>query len=258
MGKYKKVLLTGGSGNLGKSVLKSNLFPGIFASSREEMDIVEEKSVVSFFEKNDPDAVIHCAAMVNMVECEENPASAMKTNIIGTYNVAKEIFERERSLGKNIRFIYISTDGVYPSTKGGYSEIDETNPYNTYGWSKLGGECVAHMLKSFCIIRTSFFDPEKIKHEFYAIDKYSSRVPISYLPKAIAFVLESNFTGTINIGGKRESDYEKYKSVKPGIKPCTYDSIAKNSPVKISRDASMDSSLWRKLTSGVKSLKIND
>ncbi len=255
---HKRILFTGGSGNLGQAIIKSGIFSDILFPSHEEMDISDEKKIAAFFEKNNPDAVIHCAALVDMKEVEKNPEKALNINVLGTANLIEEIVRRERRDGKNIRFIYISTDGVYSCTRGNYSEGDETIPYNNYGWNKLGGECVTHALSNFCIIRTSFFDPQNIKHEFYATDKYSSRLPISYLPKAIKFLLESNFIGTINIGGKKESDYEKYKKIKPDIKPTTHEDIAKKSPIKISRDSSLDSSLWRELTKGVKDLEIND
>jgi len=253
----KKVLLTGGSGNLGGAILASGFFSNILAPSREEMDITNKGEVVDFFEKNNPDAVIHCAALVNMFEVEQNPTEAINVNIVGTSNLVSEIIQIEKN-GESIKFIYISTDGVYPGTEGNYSETDKTIPYNKYGWTKLGGECAVSLLSNFCVIRTSFFDPHNIKHEFYATDKYSSRLPIDYLPKAIAFILESDFIGTVNIGGKKQSDYDKYKTIKPEIRPCTYEDIAKKSPLKISHDASMNSSLWRKIKGEIKSLKIDE
>ncbi len=57
----------------------------------------------------------------------------------------------KKEKGGNIRFVYISTDGVYVGTKGNYSEEDETAPYNIYGWTKLGGELVVRALPNFCV-----------------------------------------------------------------------------------------------------------
>lgn len=256
--KYKTILLTGGSGNLGQSILKSGLFTGILAPSYENLDITKEEFVEEFFKKNKPDAVIHCAAIVKMIEPEQEPIKAIDTNIVGTCNLVKEALKTEVREQKKIRFIYISTDGVYPCTEGNYSEGDTTIPYNKYGWSKLGGECAVNFLSNFCIIRTSFFNPQNINHEFYAMDKYSSRVSIDYLSKAIAFMLENDFVGTINIGGRKESDYEKYKRIKPNLKPCAYKDIVKKSPFKISRDASMNTFVWDKLREGIRDLKPNE
>lgn len=256
--KLDKILLTGGSGNLGRAILKSGLFLNILAPSRNEMDITDKKGVEFFFEENNPDVVIHCAAVVKMTESEQDPAKTIDVNIVGTCNLVKQAIRAEKKNGKSIRFIYISTDGVYSSIKGNYSEKDSVLPYNQYGWSKLGGECAVNLLSNFCIIRTSFFNPEMIKYERYATDKYSSRVPIDYLLKAIAFLLDNNFVGTVNIGGKRESDFNTYKKIKPNIKPCLREDILKNSSIAISSDASLDSSLWRELTKEIKDFNLNE
>ncbi len=256
--KYKTILLTGGSGYLGQAIIKSGLFSDILAPSHEEMNITKEEAVAKFFKENKPDAVIHCAAMVKMIESEHEPVKAIDTNIIGTCGLIKEVLKAEKERQKKLRFIYISTDGVYPGTNGNYSERDVTIPYNKYGWSKLAGECAVNFLSNFCIIRTSFFVPSSIEYEFYAADKYSSRVPIDYLPKAIAFMLEKNFIGTLNIGGKKESDYERYKKIKSNIKPCAYEDIAKKSSFGISRDASMNSFVWDKLKEDVRKLNLDE
>ncbi|MFH1162106.1 MAG: sugar nucleotide-binding protein [Candidatus Jorgensenbacteria bacterium] len=244
--KYSRILLTGGSGNLGRAITRSGIFPNITAPPHEEIDITDEGAVTHLFETREPDAVIHCAALVRMAECEKNPQLAIKTNIVGTYNLVKEILKKEQE-GRSIRFIYISTDGVYAGTKGDYSENDETIPYNTYGWTKLGGECVVRTLPNFCIIRTSFFDPKNIPFDTSATDMYSSKMPVDDLPQAIATMLKSNFVGTINVGGERKSHYERYREFKPSIKPCTFEDVAKNLHFNMAKDASLNVALWNKI-----------
>lgn len=257
MPRYKNILLTGGSGALGRTIVGSGLFPGILSPSHGEMDITKREEVARFFNRHTPDAVIHCAAMTNMIQCEENPEKAIQTNILGTSHLAEAVQKLERKDGKSKRFVYISTDGVYPCTEGNYSESDPTIPYNTYGWTKLGGECVARTLRNVCIIRTSFFNPENIRYTRYATNKYSSRLPAQYLPKAIAFLLDHDFIGAVNIGGKRESDYEKYRAIQSSVQPCLYEDIIKKSPVKVARDSSMNCSLWRELAGNVNNLQIS-
>lgn len=241
--KYGKVLLTGGTGTLGQHILKSGLFRNILAPSSQEMDITDDDAVERFFSQNDFDAVIHCAAMARVSECEKEPAKAVETNIIGTGNLVAAVMKKEKAM----RFVHISTDGVYPSTKGNYSEEDATIPYNFYGWTKLGAECAVNALPNCCIIRTRFFDPKNIKYDEYAEDSYTSQIPADELARAIAKMLESSFVGTINIGGERKSDYEMLKKYKPSIKPCKFADIQKKSAAKLSKDASMDISLWQKI-----------
>ncbi len=245
--KYSKVLLTGGTGTLGKHILQSGLFRNILAPGSREMDITEAASVDKFFEENDFDAVIHCAAMARVGECEKQPEKAVEVNIIGTSNVVAAVVRKEKMTKKKIRFIHISTDGVYQSTKGNYSEEDATAPYNLYGWTKLGAECAVMALPNFCIIRTRFFDTENIKYDEYATDAYTSMIPVGELVKAIAAIAENEFIGTINVGGERISDYELFKKYKQSIKQCKFEDIQGRTPFKLSKDASMDTSLWKKI-----------
>ena len=245
--KYNKILLTGGSGTLGRRIISSGKLKNILAPSSQELDITSAASVEKFFSQNELDAVIHCAAMARVSECEQDPARAIATNINGTANLVAAAIKKEKGTGRKIRFIQISTDGVYQSTKGDYSEEDATIPYNVYGWTKLGAESAVHALANFCIIRTRFFDPEKIKYDEYATNSYTSMMPAEELAKAIAIMLESSFTGAINIGGNRVSDYEALKKYKPSIKPCKLADIQGKVPFKLSQDASMNISLWKKI-----------
>lgn len=245
--KQGKILLTGGSGNLGKHIISSGRFKNFLTPSREEMDITNAASVEKFFAKNDFDAVIHCAAMARVSECEKNPTAAIATNTIGTANLVNAVMKKQEHLSKSIRFIHISTDGVYQSTQGNYSETDAAIPYNKYGWTKLGAECAVNLLANFCIIRTRFFDTKNIKYETYATDSYTSMIPVEELAKAIAIMAESGFVGTINIGGERKSDYNVLKKYKPSIKPCKFEDIQGKTPFRLSKDASMNATLWKRI-----------
>jgi len=72
------------------------------------------------------DAIIHLAALSSPGYCEKNQDEAMKVNL--PLDLIK--------FGAPI--IYMSTDQVYEGTKQYYKEdIDETNPVNVYGKSKL-------------------------------------------------------------------------------------------------------------------------
>lgn len=246
--KYKNILLTGVSGKLGKAIAGSHIFPFLLAPSKEILDITKTDTIKKFFDNNDFYAVIHCAAMARVKECEENPAKAIETNIIGTSNLVNAVINKEKGLGKKIRLVHISTDGVYPGIDGNYSEKDKTMPYNTYGWTKLGAECAVNALSNFCIIRTSFFDPENIAFEDAATDAYSSKAPINYVVKAISKLLNSGFTGIINVGRERRPDYEHYKEFKPEIKKCKMQDIQKTVNFKMYKDSSMDISLWKKIS----------
>jgi len=242
--KYKNILLTGYPGNLGTRIIELNKDLNILTPAIQELDIRREENVRSFFDSHNIDAVIHCAAIAKMALCEEGPIHAIDTNIIGTCNLVNQVLLKESVSHHSIRFIHISTDGVYPSKEGNYSEKSETIPYNKYGWTKLGAEACVNLLSNFCIIRTRFFIPENICYKESAVDMFTSKIPVNELVEAINLLLNSDFRGTINIGGPRKSDYDIHKIYKPDIQPCKRLDIVKHLPFQMSIDASMDVTLW--------------
>ena len=244
MSSKKNILLTGGSGSLGSEIIKSNLFNRLISPSKKELDITKPEAIEIFFNKNDFDSVIHCAALARMALCQESPEKAIKVNVIGASNLVHSIIELEKRKNKIIRFVHISTDGVYASKIGNYSEKSTTIPYNHYGWTKLGAECVIRLLSNYTIIRTRFFNPDNIPFDNSAIDVFTSSLPIGDLVKAIYYIHNLNFVGVINVGGERLSDFDRYKKYKPSIKPCKREDIIKNLHFEIAKDASMDCNLW--------------
>ena len=243
----QKILLTGGSGRLGSNIKSSESFQNLLSPQKTELNITEEESVKEYFLNNDFDILIHTAALARMGECEVNPLEAIKINILGTSKLVNSVFKKQNQLNKEIKFIYISTDGVYKSSKGGYSETSETTPYNFYGWTKLQGELAVSQLNDYCIIRTRFFDSKNITYKKSANDIFSSSLEVKSLVKKIAKLIEIDFKGIINIGEKRMSDYERYRQYVPNLNSCSREEIIKDLDYEISIDASMNLSLSKKL-----------
>ena len=240
------VLITGASGKLGKVLLASPYLKNrtCFSPSRAEMDITVQDSVKQYFDEHQIGAVIHCAAMTNMPGCEKNPSEAMSVNMIGTLHLVQEAAKIP-----NIRFIYVSTDYVYPCVAGPYKESDTVSPFNIYAWSKFAGECGVRNIPNHCIVRTSFFDPRNILFETAPTDAFCSKIPIEDLAEGILRLLNGNFVGVVNVGQERISFYDLYKQYKPGIQPTTLEELSKNLPIKRAKDSSLDVSLWRSLRS---------
>ena len=212
-----RTLLTGGTGSLGQAIVQLKVIPNILSPRRGELDITEPQSIRKFITYHHVGAVVHCAALARMRVCENDPIGAINTN------------------------------GVYESTRGNYSEKDPTIPYNMYGWTKLGAETSVHLLRNFCIIRTRFFNPKKIKFQNAATDIFTSSIPIDKLAGAIGKLLTSDFIGTINIGDTKLSEYVRYKTYVPSIKPCSRKDIIKHQNFQLAKDASMNIQLWRML-----------
>ena len=78
---------------------------------------------------------------------KENINKSIEINIIGTANIVRAC------KNNNTKLIFFSTNYVYPGKKGPYSENDNLNPINNYGWSKLGGESAVRMYKNTLILR---------------------------------------------------------------------------------------------------------
>ena len=99
-----KILITGGSGTIGKAFIKEFPQHEYFSISRNEKfltDLMREHSTVTNFIGNiedkeflfrvfkdvKPDIVIHAAAMKHINIAEENPIQACQSNVIGSINV---------------------------------------------------------------------------------------------------------------------------------------------------------------------------
>ena len=103
-----KVLVTGGKGMLGRT-LRRWLVPQheIFVADLPETDILQPASLDAALGAFRPDAVIHCAAMTKVDDCESNEELAFRLNGMGSANVAKAC----RDYGA--RLVAISTDYVF-------------------------------------------------------------------------------------------------------------------------------------------------
>lgn len=139
----KKILITGGTGTIGKSILRHLVAyqPKVIRIfSRDEYKQFELAQEYSEYKNiryligdirdsdrlkramEDIDIVFHCAAMKHVNSCEYNPFEAVLTNIMGTQNVIQAATEM------NVRnVLFTSSDKAI-------------SPVNVYGASKLTAE----------------------------------------------------------------------------------------------------------------------
>ena len=123
----------------------------------------------------------------------------------------------EANFKKQVRLIHISSDGVYPSIKGNYSENSPLKSYNFYGWTKLHSEPIVKLIKNCVVIRTRFFDKTNIKYDTAATDIFTSAIEVQNLAREIKNIALTKFVGVINVGERKRSDLENYKKFKPNI-----------------------------------------
>lgn len=147
-----RILITGGTGQLGRSLQRALQSHDVLALGHAELDVTSESAVADAFAGFSPDVVIHAAALTDTARCESEPALARAINGIGTENVAKAC---QRGAA---RLIMISTNEVFDGAKTTpYHESDATGPLNAYGISKLDGEWLAAAAcPETLIIRTSW------------------------------------------------------------------------------------------------------
>ena len=219
-----KILLLGGTGKLGKEIIKSRLFDQIYFPSKKICNLLDKESIKIILDDFKPTHIINCAALARRRLCENQPKEAISINIIGTSQLVQSILEFSTK-NKEPRLLHISTDAVYHCGEGNYDELDPTIPICNYGWSKLAAECSVRLLNNFLIIRTRFFNPDDIPFKDAANDIITSSIPISKLVNYIHKLISVDYVGVLNIGDKSQSDFEKYKMHKPDILQTDINSI---------------------------------
>ena len=140
--KNKKILILGGTGALGKTLIKRYYKNNeIIVFSRDEHkqvklkntftelsyqigDVKDKDSLLQAINEYKPDVVINTAALKHVPICEENPYESVKTNIIGHKNLINCI---QLSNHKVETLIFISTDKA-------------CKPINVYGMCKAISE----------------------------------------------------------------------------------------------------------------------
>lgn len=112
-------------------------------------DVSREVPLNKILNKFKPKVIIHCAAIKNLPECEENKEKSFATNVLSTEFLCN--YARK----SNAKLIYISSDVVFDGSKGNYSELDQLNPINWYGKTKAFSEILVRRVPNSAICRTA-------------------------------------------------------------------------------------------------------
>jgi dTDP-4-dehydrorhamnose reductase len=149
------IAVSGKNGQLGSELqMLANSFSAFdfVFTEKEELNLADEKSIETFFKKNNPSFFINCAAYTAVDKAETEKEIAYKINAEAVGVIGKLCTEYQTKL------IHISTDYVFNGNADKpYSANDKTDPVNYYGYSKCEGEKLA--LKNCVdttIIRTSW------------------------------------------------------------------------------------------------------
>jgi dTDP-4-dehydrorhamnose reductase len=156
-----RILITGRHGQLAKSIksliINTALDIEFYFSNKKELDLNCDSSIDDFFNNNNYDIIVNCAAYTSVEMAESEESLANQINHLAVRKLA-EVAHKQ-----NAKIIHISTDYVFSgNTTTPYIESDSTLPINTYGKTKLAGEKIILKLlpNNAIIIRSSWLYSE--------------------------------------------------------------------------------------------------
>ncbi|MHB8076885.1 dTDP-4-dehydrorhamnose reductase family protein [Desulfosporosinus fructosivorans] len=267
----KKVLILGGAGMLGHTLLRhlsvdSNL--DVYATVRSakelaswfpmdwmkkvsrDVDVLDSDVLTKVFTDISPDLVVNCIGVIKQVPEAQDPLTTITMNALLPHKVALLC----RTIGA--RLIHVSTDCVFDGEKGKYSERDVSNAHDLYGRTKLLGEvayppCVTirtsiigHELKGNYGLVEWFLSQEKKVPGFRKV--IYSGFPTVELARIIRdyVIPNSDLTGLYHVSSNPISKYELLELIKVqyGKK------IEIEAEDSFRLDRSLDSSRFRSLT----------
>ena len=147
-----KVLILGGTGLLGKALVREWRDDEVVALGSRDLDIRDAAKTHEIIGEARPDWIVLAAAYTDVDGCESHPDLAVAVNRDGAANVAE--------VAKEIRakLIFLSSDYVFDGKKASPYEVDDKhNPQGVYGNSKAQAEVkLLEILPDCCIARTSW------------------------------------------------------------------------------------------------------
>lgn len=150
-----KILVTGGSGFLGRKVVSTfRARHDVTATYSTHnlprlipLNLEHKEQIGRCLDAARPDVVVHTASWTDVAECEQHKDKARQINAVATLEIARQCDAMAA------RMIYISTDYVFSGRNGPYSETDTPKPVNYYGLTKFQGERALEILQDCAVLR---------------------------------------------------------------------------------------------------------
>jgi len=146
------VWITGAGGLIGSHLarLAGQILPGrpVVPLRHSDLELEDSAAVAARFAREQPDVILHCAALSRSPACQADPARARRLNVEVTRTLA--------DLSPEPLLVLFSTDLVFSGRPdGSYREDDPPNPLMIYGETKVEAEAVVRRHPHHLILRTS-------------------------------------------------------------------------------------------------------
>ena len=210
------ILITGGSGNLGKKFISyfDEHKISYFAPTSTEMDITNIYSILDYCYDKDIKFLIHCAAFTDVKKANISDffLECNRVNVVGTANIVEIACKLQSFL------IYISTDSVFDGKKGDYRPKDYTNPLTKYARTKMAGEYLVMNYEKSAIIRTSFF-PHDFPYDSAFVDQITNKDYLDNTFEKIIHTINTIEESKIyHVGTEKKSMFELAIRTKKDVK----------------------------------------
>ena len=209
------VWITGANGLIGNHLVQTapKFAPEwrMRALTRDQLDLLDFAAVEREFKKDQPQLIIHCAAITVVSEAQKNPDLARRVNM----DVTKFLAE----LAAEIPFVFFSTDLVFDGRKGNYTESEAVNPLHVYGETKAAAEEIVLKNQRHLVVRTSLnggVSPagnrgfnEQLRRSFQQAgqgmtlftDEFRCPIPAVETARAVWELVQKNCTGLYHVAG---------------------------------------------------------
>jgi dTDP-4-dehydrorhamnose reductase len=251
-----KLLITGAAGMLGHDVRRVAERAGheLVLVDLPELDITDESAVGAFYEREQPQATINCAAWTDVDGAQDKQPQAHAVNADGAGNLARAA----ATIGTPL--LQLSTDYVFdgspPLDSAGqprpYVESDPTGPRSVYGSTKLEGERqVLAASREHTVVRTAwlygvdgrnFVDTMlRLAEEREAVqvvdDQIGSPTWSGHLAPALIGLLERQVSGLVHLTGAGAVSWNGFAreifrqaEVDCRVEPATSEQMARPAP----------------------------
>jgi dTDP-4-dehydrorhamnose reductase len=144
--------ITGAGGLIGSHLarLAPQCAPGwrVVPLTRADLDLTDADATQARFHREQPQIIIHCAALSRSPACQADPALARRLNV--------EVTARLADLAAGSHLLLFSSDLIFDGRKGSaYVEADAPNPLSVYGETKVEAEQTVLANPRHAVLRTS-------------------------------------------------------------------------------------------------------